>query len=96
MIQGEVKPDLQSYSILIDAWAESGRPDAPEQAEELLEKIEVLHGHGELDKTPGVQTFRVLHKCWNLSGRKDEQSIERMSQLRIKIGRMEEEGNKNE
>eukprot|EP00529_Nitzschia_sp_RCC80_P004656 CAMPEP_0113480984 /NCGR_PEP_ID=MMETSP0014_2-20120614/22166_1 /TAXON_ID=2857 /ORGANISM="Nitzschia sp." /LENGTH=965 /DNA_ID=CAMNT_0000374449 /DNA_START=462 /DNA_END=3356 /DNA_ORIENTATION=+ /assembly_acc=CAM_ASM_000159 len=57
MIQGEVKPDLQSYSILIDAWAESGRPDAPEQAEELLKKIEVLHGSCELYEPPGVQTF---------------------------------------
>mmetsp|Transcript_12877 Transcript_12877/g.31278 ORF Transcript_12877/g.31278 Transcript_12877/m.31278 type:complete len:87 (+) Transcript_12877:2-262(+) len=85
MIQGEVKPDLQSYSILIDAWAESGRPDAPEQAEELLKKIEVLHGSCELYEPPGVQTFITLHKCWNLSGRKDKQAIDRMAQLRRQI-----------
>ena len=65
-------PGIVHYNNLLHAWANSGRPDAPEHAEKLLKKMKLLHANGELDDPPSIQTYGALHKCWKLSGRTDK------------------------
>jgi pentatricopeptide repeat protein len=59
-----VRPDTTSVNTVINAWANSGRPDAAEQAENIFD--ELLLGEGS-DLSPNPISFNSVMKAWTKS-----------------------------
>merc|ERR1719491_691316 len=53
----EARPDMKTYSILINAWSKSSDEDAPQQAKNLLNKMIRLHSSGDLEEAPNTITY---------------------------------------
>jgi pentatricopeptide repeat protein len=63
-----VKPELLTYSILIDTWSKSNnRDDAPKEAELLLMEMIDLYSKGELDHGPDTIIYSTVVNCWSKS-----------------------------
>jgi pentatricopeptide repeat protein len=48
------KPNMRTYSTLINVWSKSGRDDAPKEAKKLLDKVIDLHSRGKIDEGPNT------------------------------------------
>ena len=60
------KPDAYTYASIIDCFTKSGRPDAAEEAEELLHRMEDLFRHH--DGEPVVtEVYNALMNAWACS-----------------------------
>ena len=58
-----VKPDVETFNALIDAWAKSSYPDAVEQAFAVISIMEEDAKCLELGLRPDAITFSTLLKC---------------------------------
>ena len=56
----KAKPNVQTRSILIDAWSKSENQGAPIEAESLLKEMIDLHIKGELDLGPDTSASFLL------------------------------------
>lgn len=63
------KPNVRSYSILIDARAKSESASAPIEAESLLKEMIDLYIQGKLDEGPDCFSYTGVINCWSKSNR---------------------------
>jgi hypothetical protein len=63
-----VKPDTISFSSVINAWAASGDPVAPQRAEALLKRMQKMHEAGNHDVKPNTITINSIISAWAQSG----------------------------
>jgi len=62
-----VKPDIRTYTHVIDAWAKSGSVQAGTQGERLLEEMKAL-SRDDPSVRPNVVTYSAVINCWTRSG----------------------------
>ena len=67
----EVRPTLQTYTLVLSGWARTRLPEAGERGEKLLELMNILAKSGELDKPPDIIAYNVALDCWAKSRAKD-------------------------
>ena len=60
----DIRPTMQSYSVVISGIARSRRTDAGEHAERILEQIRDMAISGDLDKPPDVILYNAVLDCW--------------------------------
>ena len=70
-----LKPNVRTYSTLINAWSKSGRDDAPQEAKKLLDKVIDLHSKGDLDEGPNVITYNSVIDSYAVQGDVEGASI---------------------
>lgn len=80
----EVRPTLQTYTLVLSGWARTKLPEAGERGEKLLELMKTLARSGELDKPPDIVAYNVALDCWAKSRTRDSVSkafdlLERMT-----------------
>ena len=68
----DIRPTIQSYSVVISGIARSRRKDAGERAERILEQIQEMARSGDLDKPPDVILYNAVLDCWAKSSSKPE------------------------
>lgn len=66
-----VEPTLEVYNTLINAWAESTRPESAEQAFAVLRRMEQDETCAKLGIRPDVVTYNTLFKCLAASKNSD-------------------------
>jgi Pentatricopeptide repeat domain len=59
-----MRPDTVLISNVIRAWAKSGRMEAPEMAEGLLELMKELYHNGWKESGPNARTYGVTMEAW--------------------------------
>lgn len=64
-------PDIQSFNILLDAFAASNDGSAPARADDLLTKIKELHQSGILHSGPNMVTYNHIIQCHMKNGGKE-------------------------
>ena len=84
------KPTMWAYSILIHAWAKSGRDDAPHEAKNLLDKIINLHSKGNIEVGPDTITFNSVMDAYAEQG-----DIQGASDLNEIMKNASKSGNRN-
>merc|ERR1712194_722847 len=62
------RPDMRTYSTLINAWSKSSDGDAPRQAKNLLNKMISLHSNGALDEAPTTITYSSVMDAYAAQG----------------------------
>lgn len=60
----EVRPTLRTYSTVLSGLAKSGRPDAGERAEQILDLVKEMAKSGELEEPPDVVLYNTVLDCW--------------------------------
>eukprot|EP00523_Entomoneis_sp_CCMP467_P006406 CAMPEP_0168738116 /NCGR_PEP_ID=MMETSP0724-20121128/10761_1 /TAXON_ID=265536 /ORGANISM="Amphiprora sp., Strain CCMP467" /LENGTH=592 /DNA_ID=CAMNT_0008785437 /DNA_START=133 /DNA_END=1911 /DNA_ORIENTATION=+ len=53
-----------AYSMLVHAWSQSGRVEAPHRAETVVRRMIHLYRQGRLGRAPDVVTYTSLISCW--------------------------------
>ena len=66
-----VQPNVKSWGSVILAWAECGLPDAADNAQRVLDKMESLYHQGDSMIMPNVVCFTTVMGAWCSSGRLD-------------------------
>lgn len=67
-----VKPNVYTFSSLMNAWAKSQRPDAPDRVEALLDQMHDLHlEHPHWDVAPNHVAYTTAIDTWAKLGRVD-------------------------
>ena len=56
----KVKPNTILYNVVIDAWAKSGRREAPKRAEDILQHMERLNQQGHKDVRPDTISYGAV------------------------------------
>jgi hypothetical protein len=64
------KPNVISFSAVLDAWSKSRSRDAPQRAEAILECMAQLHSSGGLDTKPNIVSYNSEIDCWAKSSHK--------------------------
>eukprot|EP00537_Pseudo-nitzschia_pungens_P002920 CAMPEP_0172370758 /NCGR_PEP_ID=MMETSP1060-20121228/39496_1 /TAXON_ID=37318 /ORGANISM="Pseudo-nitzschia pungens, Strain cf. cingulata" /LENGTH=950 /DNA_ID=CAMNT_0013096137 /DNA_START=404 /DNA_END=3256 /DNA_ORIENTATION=- len=68
----EIRPTMQSYSVVISGIAKSRRKNAGERAERILEQIKEMAQSGDLDEPPDVILYNAVLDCWAKSSSTQE------------------------
>lgn len=63
----KVKPDVRSYTTLINCYGKSKEPGAPQKAEAVLNRMDELYQKGVISEGPNHRTFLSVKKAWELS-----------------------------
>merc|ERR1712166_935479 len=63
------KPNVITFSAMIDACSKSDREDLPEIAEKLVATIETWYDRGDLEEGPNTITYNSAINCWSKSNR---------------------------
>eukprot|EP00980_Cylindrotheca_fusiformis_P024956 scaffold12769_cov141-Cylindrotheca_fusiformis.AAC.16 len=79
----KIKPDSISHNIVLDSWCKSGQLDAPEQAEELLDRMERQYKRGKVTHKPDGYTYSSVIGCYIKFGRKN--SAEKAEELLLRM-----------
>lgn len=67
-----LRPNVYTFSTLMNSWVKSGRTEAPEKVEELLEQMhELSFEEPEWDVAPNQVTYATAIDCWAQKGRPD-------------------------
>ncbi len=83
MIESEdIQPDVFSFSSVISTLASSGKKDAPEQAQHLIQQMK------DLNIQPNRITYNSLINCWSKSGRQG--AAEKAEEVLIQMTEMED------
>lgn len=81
----DVQPDVRTWAAVLRAWAQSRQPDAAENAQRVLDKLENLYARGETTVRPNFVCYTTVMGAWGNSRRKDaldkmERILKRMEQ----------------
>lgn len=69
---GSCMPDQISFTTVIDAWAKSGRPEAPDRGEEVLALLQQFSDFCfQRTARPNAITLTAVMNCWAKSSRKE-------------------------
>lgn len=66
-----MRPSLPTLNVILGAWAKSGRPDAIQRVEKLIQTMQELHKDGVLESHPDKVSYFILMQAWSKSGRKE-------------------------
>ena len=66
-----VQPNVKSWGSVILAWTESGLPDAADNAQRVLDKMESLYQRSNSRRMPNVVCYTTVMGAWCSSGRLD-------------------------
>ena len=67
-----VQPSVRTFTACVSAWARSGLPQAPEEADRVVERMKQLDDEGTLlNVAPNLVTYNNLIECWTKSKRRD-------------------------
>jgi pentatricopeptide repeat protein len=88
------KPNIKSYTILIDAWSKSNNHDAPKEASSLLMEMIDLYNKGDLEESPGTATYNAVINCWSKSTNRPNASSHALDILKTMIIQYKEDCNK--
>ena len=66
-----LRPSNITLNTVLNAWAKSGLPNAPEKVKTLFHKIEHLYRDGKIDQPPDEAAHICLMQAWSKSGRKE-------------------------
>ena len=66
----KVKPNTILYNAVLDAWAKSGRREAPKRAEAILHHMEQLNQQGNEDVRPDTVSYSAVINAWAKSREK--------------------------
>jgi len=64
----KAKPDVDAYTILINAWAKSGNSNSPIEAEKILRKMIDRHSEGELKQGPTIIAYNSVMDAYANKG----------------------------
>jgi len=64
-------PTTQTYNIVLDSWAKSGRQDAWQRGRDILRHMEALYKAGEDGVKPNVITWNTALNCFRNCGKGD-------------------------
>lgn len=67
----EARPNLYSYSALVNAYAKSRDPEAAQKAEDVLFGMYEAYRKGNKDLKPNTKLVTAVIDCWQRSGRRD-------------------------
>eukprot|EP00957_Ditylum_brightwellii_P150611 11467659-Ditylum_brightwellii.AAC.1 len=73
---GGVKPDVISYSTVINAHANGGGEDAGQRADVFLKKMEQLYIKGDNAAKPNAIAYTAAIKAWISTGKRRESNKE--------------------
>jgi pentatricopeptide repeat protein len=77
--KNHIDPDVITFNSVIDAWAKSGRQEAPLRAEAVLKKMIALGDAGWHKASPNVISFTSVISAWANSG--DQQAPQRAEEI---------------
>jgi hypothetical protein len=66
-----VEPNVRTWGSVLRAWAESGVPDAGEQAQRVLDMLQRWYDEGKTTVRPNVVCFTTTMNAWGHSHSKD-------------------------
>ena len=67
-----VRPTTVTFSLVMNAWATSGRPDAPRRVKDLLECLNRLHNEGWPNMQPNIIIYNILLNAYARSGKAEQ------------------------
>lgn len=88
LTEGTVRPDVVAFTKVISAWARSRRPDAPDRAEALLNRmIDIANVEGKEDVRPNTFTYNALINAFARRGLvvKAEEYLAKMQELSTNV-----------
>ena len=65
-----MKPNTVLYGAVLDAWAKSGRREAPKRVEAILHHMEQLNQQGNADVRPNTVSYNAIINAWAKSREK--------------------------
>ncbi|CAJ1960127.1 unnamed protein product [Cylindrotheca closterium] len=83
----EVRPTVQTYTVVLSGWSKLRSSDAGERGERLLRLMRDLANSGELDSPPDIVAYNAVLDCWAKSRSRDA-----MSRAQALIRTMESDG----
>lgn len=66
-----IRPNRQCYTTLMNAWAKSGCPDAPQKTTEIFNQILDMYENGDERMKPEPVDHLILLAAWSRSSRED-------------------------
>ena len=81
-----VKPNRLMYNRLIKAWMKSGREDAAQQAESILQFLTNEYEKGNEELMPDSKSFIQVMRCFR--NRQDETSVDKVTSLLQQMSRL--------
>lgn len=67
----DVRPTVQTYTLVLSGWSKTKAPDSGERGENLLALMKALAKSGELDGPPDIVAYNAALDCWAKSRSKD-------------------------
>ena len=86
-----VEPNIRTWGAVLRAWADSGQPDAGEQAERVLNRLQEWYDDGKTSVRPNVVCHTTVIRAWGRSaGTKGVSSKEAMDRIEKLLQKMED------
>jgi len=64
----DIRPNTETYNILLNCWAKSMKVESGERAEVILREMEGLGHLGDVEATPNISTYNIVLNAWSNSG----------------------------
>jgi pentatricopeptide repeat protein len=78
-----LRPNVDTYNVLLECWAKSGKIEAGERAEVILREMEALSQNGDKDVKPNILTYNRVLNAWANS--KNPTSVTRSDSLILEM-----------
>lgn len=71
-----VKPNVRSYSTVMDAWAKQNNPNGAKKAQDLLEKLKEIYDEtGDVALRPNVISYNTVISGWAKAGANEDGAL---------------------
>eukprot|EP00980_Cylindrotheca_fusiformis_P006992 scaffold1469_cov119-Cylindrotheca_fusiformis.AAC.36 len=60
----ELRPSVQTYTLVLSGWSKAKSPVAGERGERILGMMKSLANSGELDSAPDIVAYNAVLDCW--------------------------------
>jgi hypothetical protein len=80
-----VEPNIFTWGSVLRAWAESGSPDAGEQAQRVLDKFEQLYDSGNSRIRPNVVCYTTVIQAWARGDASPEVALQHVNELLTRL-----------
>lgn len=67
----ELKPSLENFQTVLEAYSKSYHPDAAPRAESVLTHMNELYQSRTMDTKPTLRSYELVMQCWSKSRRPD-------------------------
>ena len=79
----DVIPNERTWAAVLKCWAVSGQPDAAENTQRILDKMEALHESGASAVRPNYVCYTTCMGAWGVSRRKD--ALDKLEEILMKM-----------